>query len=74
MPGDRDRCLSEGMDDYLAKQVELKNLAEVLAKWVPGRDRGSPRDQGNLTASRETLKRSRRVSMQTKNRLEKDER
>jgi CheY-like chemotaxis protein len=36
MPGDRDRCLSEGMDDYLAKPVELKQLVKVLAKWVPG--------------------------------------
>jgi len=46
MPGDRDRCLSEGMDDYLAKPVELEQLVEILAKWVPGRDRGSPRDRG----------------------------
>ena len=38
MPGDRDRYLSEGMDDYLAKPVELKHLAEVLAKWTPGSD------------------------------------
>ena len=43
MPGDRDRCLSEGMNDYLAKPVELKQLADVLAKWMPGRDRASRR-------------------------------
>jgi len=40
MPGDRDRCLSRGMDDYLAKPVELKQLAEALARWLPGRDGG----------------------------------
>jgi DNA-binding response OmpR family regulator len=40
MPGDSDRFLSEGMDDYLAKPVELKQLVDVLAKWVPGRDGG----------------------------------
>ncbi len=34
MSGDRDRCLSEGMDDYLAKPVDLERLAEVLAKWL----------------------------------------
>ena len=45
MPGDRNRFLSEGMDDYLAKPVELKHLAEVLAKWVPGRDGGILRDE-----------------------------
>ena len=30
----RERCLSEGMDDYLAKPVEFPNLAAVLAKWI----------------------------------------
>jgi PAS domain S-box-containing protein len=35
MPADRDRCLSEGMNDYLAKPVELASLAEVLARWLP---------------------------------------
>ncbi len=34
MSGDRERCLSEGMNDYLAKPVELEKLAEVLAKWL----------------------------------------
>jgi PAS domain S-box-containing protein len=34
MPPDRERCLSEGMDDYLAKPVELPQLAGVLAKWI----------------------------------------
>ena len=35
MPADRERCLSEGMNDYLAKPVELGGLADVLAKWLP---------------------------------------
>jgi CheY-like chemotaxis protein/HPt (histidine-containing phosphotransfer) domain-containing protein len=35
MASDRDRCLSEGMNDHLAKPVELPRLAEVLAKWMP---------------------------------------
>jgi PAS domain S-box-containing protein len=34
MAPDRERCLSEGMDDYLAKPVELPQLAGVLAKWI----------------------------------------
>jgi PAS domain S-box-containing protein len=34
MSGDRDRCLSEGMNDYLAKPVDLDLLADVLAKWL----------------------------------------
>ena len=35
MPTERDRCLSEGMNDYLAKPVDLRRLAEMLAKWLP---------------------------------------
>jgi two-component system sensor histidine kinase/response regulator len=35
MRDDRHRCLSEGMDDYLSKPVELERLANVLAKWLP---------------------------------------
>jgi PAS domain S-box-containing protein len=35
MPADRDRCLREGMDDYLAKPVKVKLLSEVLARWLP---------------------------------------
>ena len=35
MVSDRERCLSEGMDDYLAKPVELSQLAEALARWLP---------------------------------------
>ncbi len=34
MPADRDRCLSEGMCDYLSKPVELEKLAAVLTKWL----------------------------------------
>jgi PAS domain S-box-containing protein len=32
--GDREKCLQEGMNDYLAKPVEPRHLAEVLGKWL----------------------------------------
>jgi CheY-like chemotaxis protein len=35
MAEDRNRCLSEGMNDYLAKPVELGPLDDVLARWLP---------------------------------------
>ena len=40
MPADRDRCLREGMDDYLSKPVDLDRLAEVLARWLPATGEG----------------------------------
>ena len=35
MVGDRERCIGEGMDDYLSKAVALDPLANVLARWLP---------------------------------------
>jgi CheY-like chemotaxis protein len=42
MPGDRDRCLAAGMDDYLAKPLRTEQLEDVIERWigvdaVPGR-------------------------------------
>jgi len=35
MQGDRERCLTAGMDDYLAKPMKPDQLAEILTKWLP---------------------------------------
>ncbi|HEX6895429.1 MAG TPA: ATP-binding protein [Bryobacteraceae bacterium] len=36
MEGDRERCLSAGMDDYIPKPISLDKLAEIVSRWIPG--------------------------------------
>jgi signal transduction histidine kinase/CheY-like chemotaxis protein/HPt (histidine-containing phosphotransfer) domain-containing protein len=43
MKGDREKCIKEGMSDYIAKPVQPQDLADILARWLPGALReGSP--------------------------------
>jgi PAS domain S-box-containing protein len=43
MQGDREKCIQEGMSDYIAKPISLETLREVLGRWLPesGTHRGS---------------------------------
>jgi CheY-like chemotaxis protein/HPt (histidine-containing phosphotransfer) domain-containing protein len=35
LQGEAERCLEAGMDDYLAKPVEMRLLKRMLANWLP---------------------------------------
>jgi PAS domain S-box-containing protein len=35
MQGDREKCFAAGMDDFIAKPVELEKLQQALQRWLP---------------------------------------
>ncbi len=40
MVGDRDQCLSAGMDDYISKPINRKEFFKLIDKWI--KQQGSP--------------------------------
>ncbi len=42
MPGDREKCLASGMNDYLTKPINKETLARCLQRWLqPGQEQFS---------------------------------
>jgi signal transduction histidine kinase/NO-binding membrane sensor protein with MHYT domain/DNA-binding response OmpR family regulator len=42
MVGDREKCIEAGMNDFLAKPVDLLHLVAKLAQWLPGAKPAAP--------------------------------
>ncbi len=34
MQGDREKCIQAGMNDFIAKPVQKRELAEMFARWL----------------------------------------
>jgi len=52
MPGDRERCISAGMDDYISKPVRVEVLTAAMDHWLGGPAPGKElADAGNRGAA-----------------------
>ena len=52
MSNDRDNSLAAGMDDYLAKPVDIETVQQVLARWIPGQRKARDRTASTTGTSR----------------------
>ena len=51
MPGDRDKCIASGMDDYLAKPVRPEDMRSIVERWAPACQANAPTTSQTETAT-----------------------
>jgi CheY-like chemotaxis protein len=51
MPGDRDKCIASGMDDYLAKPVRPEDMRGIVERWASAAQTHTPTTAQTETAT-----------------------
>ncbi len=55
LTGDREHCLRQGMDDYLSKPIEQRQLSALVARWLGGESDGAEAVIDGLDTGLETF-------------------
>src|SRR4029077_10494374 len=51
MPGDRDKCIAAGMDDYLAKPVRPEDIRSLIERWASAAKNHQPKTPDTETTT-----------------------
>jgi CheY-like chemotaxis protein/HPt (histidine-containing phosphotransfer) domain-containing protein len=54
MPGDRDKCMSSGMDDYLSKPVRPEDIRSAVERWALAAKANAPTPSQTETTTSDT--------------------